>query len=211
VQLEADHYVHSDVYRDCREQVRARVARAAGERLLSVAAGDLLKDCNWPASLWERIKDDLTREGLFRAEGNRLVLVLGGDAFTPAEHNAMQRVQAIYRQTGFQSPRPDQIPELTGLSPEIANRAMEHLANTGQLVRLSSSVVLSREHFRQAQDLVVKTIREQGALDSADFKVMINSTRKYALAFLDFLDLRRVTIRVENRRTLTPHYERNLL
>ena len=59
--------------------------------------------------------------------------------------------------------------------------------------------------------LVIEAVRTNGTLDSADFKHHIESSRKYALAILDFLDSRRVTIRVGNLRKLAPDYERNLL
>jgi len=65
--------------------------------------------------------------------------------------------------------------------------------------------------FKKAQDLVVETIQQKGMLNSADFKYNINSTRKYALAILDYLDSRRVTVRIGNDRKLTPDYRRNLI
>ncbi len=90
-------------------------------------------------------------------------------------------------------------------------RLLEHLCSEGRLVKLSPQVILSRGHFAKAQRMVVEAIQKNGVLDSADFKNYIQSSRKYALAILDFLDTRRVTIRVGNLRKLAPDYQRNLL
>ena len=54
-------------------------------------------------------------------------------------------------------------------------------------------------------------IADKGVLDSADFKLVIDSSRKYALAILDYLDARRITVRIDNNRKLAPNYEKNLL
>jgi len=78
-------------------------------------------------------------------------------------------------------------------------------------VRLSKNVVISRQHFKEAQEMVVSTILQDGVLNSADFKSRIGSTRKYALALLDYLDERGITVRHDNDRRLAPDYRRKLL
>ena len=142
--------------------------------------------------------------------GRRLVLATTAN-LTDEERDILTKTAALYEETGLRSPNPRELPERLGVSPDIVQRTLQHLFDTGQLVRLSNNVVLSYRHFKEAQDLVVKIIREQGFLDSGEFKLKIHSTRKYALAILDFLDLRHVTIRVQNRRKLAPAYEKNLL
>ncbi len=59
--------------------------------------------------------------------------------------------------------------------------------------------------------MVVALITEHGTLDSADFKQNIDSSRKYALAILDFLDSKGITVRSGNLRRLTPNYKGKLL
>jgi hypothetical protein len=48
-------------------------------------------------------------------------------------------------------------------------------------------------------------------LDSADFKNQLETSRKYAITFLDYLDSKRITIRVGNLRKLMTGYEERLL
>jgi selenocysteine-specific elongation factor len=65
--------------------------------------------------------------------------------------------------------------------------------------------------MRQAQGIAVAYLEEHGVLDSADFKHHIGSTRKYALAILDYLDARRITVRHGNNRKLAEKYRERLL
>ena len=101
--------------------------------------------------------------------------------------------------------------EILGAKPERAERLLVFLHDEGRLVRLNKNVILSRSHMQQARDIVVTLIEQHGLLDSADFKQHIGSTRKYALAILDYLDGRRITIRQGNNRKLAAnHQERPL-
>jgi selenocysteine-specific elongation factor len=123
----------------------------------------------------------------------------------------VDRILTTYEETGFRSPRPDEVPGILGGDQRDVERLMQHLYDEGRLVRLAKNVALSYTAFKKAESLVVETIQEKGELDSADFKNVIGSTRKYALAILDFLDARRVTVRHGNLRRLAPDYDRNLL
>ena len=78
-------------------------------------------------------------------------------------------------------------------------------------MRVAKKVVLSYDHMKRAQESVVSIIKSKGVLNSGDFKSEIQSTRKYALAILDALDERRVTIRIGNDRKLNPDYEKYLI
>lgn len=128
-----------------------------------------------------------------------------------AEGPLIRRLLDIYAQTGFKSPRPDELPGMLSESEEKIHRVLEHLFDQGKLVSVSKNVVLSAQSFHRAQARVVAIIQEKGVLNSADFKYEIDSSRKYALAILDWLDARRVTLRIGNDRKLAPDYQIHLL
>ena len=123
----------------------------------------------------------------------------------------MTEIHKVYVETGFHSPRPEELPDMLHTPKARVDRLLEHLYNQRKLIHLSKNVILDYDHFKEAQDVVVSTIREKGTLDSADFKYHISSSRKYALAILDFLDAQRVTVRIGNSRRLAADYQRNLL
>ncbi|MFH2000539.1 MAG: SelB C-terminal domain-containing protein [Planctomycetota bacterium] len=124
----------------------------------------------------------------------------------------MERLLKIFTDTGLCSPRPDDLPEMLGTTREKIDWLLEHLGNEGKLVHLPQNVVLSFEAYKEAQDKAIHIIKEESVLRSVDFKYALSSTRKYALAVLDFLDARRVTVRLDkHRRVLAPYYEKHLL
>lgn len=210
--LHGDCYIHRDGYAACLDNVEARIRRAKAERgALSLALSDLYKGLNWPPPLWRRIKEDLERNNLVKARGDRLLLSEALDSLDEAERSLMDEILTLYEDTGFHSPRPDELPRKLDADPARIERLLNYLCDEGSLVRLTKNVVLSYTCFKKAQDMVVDIIAHKGVLDSADFKGYLGSTRKYALAILDYLDSRKVTIRVENDRRLAPDYQKNLL
>ncbi|MBI4865137.1 MAG: selenocysteine-specific translation elongation factor [Candidatus Riflebacteria bacterium] len=208
----ASHQVHVEAYRECLAAIEARVRRAAAEGgQLVLSLSELRRDCPWPAELWNRIQRDLEASGLVSIQGHEVTLVSGLASLSQTERRVLEELLRVYRETGYQSPRPDELPDRLGAPSSQIERLLEALCTQGRLVRLGKNVILSLEHCRAAQDLVVRLITEKGKLDSADFKHDLGSTRKYSLAILDYLDSRQVTIRHGNERRLSSDYAKRLL
>ena len=91
-----------------------------------------------------------------------------------------------------------------------AGNLLEYLVNMRYLVRISDAVILHVSHYRMAQDYVVATLQQGGILNSPDFRDHLKTTRKYAMALLDFMDRQQITVRTGNERRLLPGYEQRL-
>ncbi len=205
-------YIHADSYGLRLDEATSRIKEAAAAgKSLSLSITDFRKGLNWHASLWNRIQEDLESKKLVTRRGDRFVLETAVEKLGDKDHELMEKVLAVYDEQGFQSPRPEELAEKLRVPPEAVERLIDYLCNRGKLFRLSKNVVLSHEWMKRAQELVIKIITKKGSLDSADFKYHLNSTRKYALAILDFLDARRITVRSGNIRSLASEYRRNLL
>jgi selenocysteine-specific elongation factor len=76
------------------------------------------------------------------------------------------------------------------------------LIETGQLVRISSDVLLLPETYAQLVAWVRQYIAQQGSVNVAQVRDAFNTSRKYALALLEYLDDQRITKRVGDERVL---------
>jgi selenocysteine-specific elongation factor len=210
--LETDCYIHARTYRALYEAVRDRILRA-GESgdTLSLRREELRREFDYSAPLWDRLVQELTHADLVRTRGHKMVLAAAAETIDQVEAPLLQRLRDTYAQTGFHSPRPDELPALLGEPADRINRALEYLINEEELLSVSQNVLLNVHFLRQAQARVVAVIQERGVLNSADFKYEIQSSRKYALAILDWLDARHVTLRIGNDRKLAPDYQKRLL
>lgn len=210
--LGADFFILTEAYRACREQLEAKIHRAGenGE-LLALDLNEWQRDLDLPLPLWKHLEQDLAQTNrIHRRRGQ--VTVAGAEDNLPLEdRRLLDELIQLYEESGYHSPRPDELPDRLKARPERVQLLLSHLCSEQKLVRLSPHVVLSYKHFKTAQDLVVKLVTEKGVLNSADFKYWLSSTRKYALAILDYLDARRVTVRTGNDRKLASGYEKNLI
>jgi selenocysteine-specific elongation factor len=210
--LDDDFFIHGAGYLACYEAVRARIRKAEdSHETLSLGREELRSEANYPAPLWHRIMADLESAEVIRALGPKVVLPAAAEGIDRAEAPLIARLIAVYAETGFKSPRPDELPAMLGEPSEKIGRLLEYLCDRGDLVSLSKNVVLGAQSLREAQARVVALLRERGTLNSADFKYVIDSSRKYALAILDWLDARHITLRIGNDRRLAPDYQKHLL
>ena len=212
VPVARDFFLHAEVYAACRAQAVARVEKAAAEaKTLSLNLSDLRQGLDWPAPLWNKIQEDLEADKLITRRGNQLVLETAVEGLGEREQALVAKILGVYDTAGLNAPRPEEVPDQIRVPPAEFERLLELLCAQGKMFRLSKNVALSRRWLKDAQDKALGVIRDKGSLDSGDFKNVIGSTRKYALAILDYLDAKQVTVRRGNIRTLSANHQRNLL
>ncbi len=210
--LETEYFIHPRNYESFYGAARARILQAGdAAQSLSLRREELRRELECPDPLWNHLLQELENAELIRAKGHKVVLPAAVERIDQSEGPALKRLLQIYIETGFKSPRPDELPALLGEPPERIGRLLEYLFDEGKLISVSKNVILSAQSLRQAQTGVVAIIKQRGVLNSADYKYEIDSSRKYALAILDWLDARHVTLRIGNDRKLAPDYQKHLL
>ncbi len=93
-------------------------------------------------------------------------------------------------------------PSVQDAESAVGGEALSALVAQGRLVRLNESVVLSAKAFDAMRDWVVATIRAQGQLTAGEVRDHFDTSRKYVIALLEYLDDKRVTKRVGDARVL---------
>ncbi len=76
------------------------------------------------------------------------------------------------------------------------------LDEQGKVVRVSETVVYSAEAYEQMVDIISEYIRENGEISVANVRDVLGTSRKYALALMDYMDHKRITRRVGDARVL---------
>ncbi|MFZ2258337.1 MAG: selenocysteine-specific translation elongation factor [Clostridiaceae bacterium] len=71
------------------------------------------------------------------------------------------------------------------------------------LIRLDSDIVMHREYYEKAKALMLAHAKANGSISLAEFRDMLSTSRKYAVALLDFYDKLGITLRQEDVRVLT--------
>ena len=76
------------------------------------------------------------------------------------------------------------------------------LVQSGEIVRLSSDVALTKNAYASALELVKELIQANGSVTVAQLRDRMGASRRPVLALLEYLDAQRVTRRVGDSRVL---------
>ena len=76
------------------------------------------------------------------------------------------------------------------------------LVDEGKVVKVSEEVVFSYKAYNEMLDHIVEHTRIQGAVNVAQVRDLFGTSRKYALALMEYLDQQRVTRRIGDERVL---------
>ena len=96
--------------------------------------------------------------------------------------------------------QPPTYEELVGKSAErkeILNSLLDE-----EIIQLDRITFIHKEVYEQAVEAVVHHIQEHGQITLAEFRDLMDTSRKYSLIFLDYLDEHGITKRIEDYRVL---------
>ena len=145
--------------------------------------------------VYQRVVARLVMEGSLAEDGPYLKAPDHQISLSPQmEKQASDFVAALERE-------PYSPPTDHPLDPEI----LAVLADQGKVVKVNDSIVFSALAFQEMRNRIVDHLKAQGSQGSitvADTRTMFNTSRKYVLPLLEYLDQQQITRRVGDERVL---------
>ena len=126
------------------------------------------------------------------------------EQFDLEQQALLEQVEAVFRDRLFDPPKVDDLVVQLRRDIQYVNKTIKILSEQQILVRVDQKIFLHAEAIEQAKRCIIDHINSegQGRLESVKFKYLIDTTRKYALPLLDYMDKIGVTRRVGNTRYL---------
>ena len=84
----------------------------------------------------------------------------------------------------------------------ISGELVAGLVDEGRVVRVNQDVVFSAGAYKEMRDRIVEETKSAGKINVGKVRDMFNTSRKYALALMEYLDQQRITRRVGDDRVL---------
>jgi selenocysteine-specific elongation factor len=82
----------------------------------------------------------------------------------------------------------------------IDRELLMYLVMSGQVVEVNDGIVYAASVWHQMYQWILQTIDESGSVSVAQMRDRFGTTRKYALAVLEYLDAKRITRRQDDVR-----------
>ncbi len=108
---------------------------------------------------------------------------------TPEQAGAVKAMLARFRAAPFTPP------DWAEVEGALGAELTQALLARGDLVKMSDTILLDREAYREAARRVLEYLRAHGAITVAEARDLLGATRKYTLALFERLDERHITAR----------------
>lgn len=150
----------------------------------------------WPTKLFNELIARATAEGVLEEVGDFLRRPGFQISFTAEQQARVDALLAAFRRQPY---TPPSMAEAVALADAELVSALMH---QGVLVRLNEDVLFLREIYEEIVRHIVAHIKAHGSMTVAQVRDAFNTSRKYALAIMEYLDEKKVTRRVGDERVL---------
>lgn len=157
-------------------------------------------------ALARALLDEAVGRGVVKPFGAFACLPAFAPKLSSAEEKAYANLIRAIREGGFQPPT---LEELAGSAAGELKR-LERLATlavaSGEMVRIVGTIYLHRESERRLRETVARLISTAGDVAVSQVRSELNSSRKFVVPFLEYLDRIGYTERVGDQRRLAGGY-----
>jgi len=178
-----------------KEELRSRLFSAAG------VTGPVFQSTN--QRLFQMLLTDLVKSGKVAHEKDLVRLSTHHVTLGDEEEEIRRELELIFKRAGLQPPfREDAIGRMAGRK-EAAGTIFDLMVREGVLVRLKEDLYFHHSILDRVKDMVICFIKDHGELGINEFRDLAGGlSRKYMIPLLEYLDNRRVTIRIGDKRKL---------
>ncbi|MBF0559032.1 MAG: selenocysteine-specific translation elongation factor [Nitrospirae bacterium] len=123
-------------------------------------------------------------------------------ALSNADEGIRQKVMAILEKEGFQAPVKSELALQLSLKEKELNDLLMLLCKDGSLVRINDSLYITKSRYDAMIALLRKFYEKKSEMTIAEFRDLLGTSRKYALPLVEYLDSKKITLRVGDQRKL---------
>jgi selenocysteine-specific elongation factor len=137
---------------------------------------------------FKTVVDGLEKEGALKRKNSDVSLVGYESKLQPRDQEILQRIEQDFKRGGFASPIEEELRQKVGLNPKEFKNLMHNLLERGVLVRLSDKVVYHRDAIEKARRIVLQYLEKYPSITVAELRDLLQLSRKYATAILEYFD-----------------------
>lgn len=197
-------YIHSDTASEagkCILDLTADFHRQKPEGL-GITLEELRKVARMDRTVLRGLVGRLKEEGRLVERVGRLATAEHRATFSEQDAQCVEAIESLFREQEFQPPGAEEIGQKIGAPVETVTKLLEILREHGRLVLVGEGLLFHREAVDHARTILIDFIRKEGKLESVRFKYLLDTSRKFAIPLLDYLDKDDAIRRVGNARYL---------
>lgn len=142
----------------------------------------------------DALLEELCREGKIKHIADRYALADFEVHFTKKQNAIKDRIMESYRKAGVEPPTVDEV--MASLEPKEqadGKQVVDSLISGGELVLLSPQLCCHKDVYHAVCEKAKAHFAEHETLTLAEMRDMLQTSRKFALAYLEYFDRNRIT------------------
>lgn len=153
-------------------------------------------------ALCDKILDWMEGQGHIRYAGQKVALSTFTVSYSESHKRLSDKIEKIYLDSGLASPAIDEVAKQFAKEKETFKQVMEALQDDGTVIALSPQIAIHRNYYDQAFAAFQKLLEANGQVSLGEFRDAIETSRKYAVALLEYWDRKGITKKVGDARVL---------
>jgi selenocysteine-specific elongation factor len=154
---------------------------------LGISKNELKEKLGWETDRLNKTLDGLTIRNLIKQESGVISLPSHQVQFSDEVKHQIVNVMEKFRSDPY-SP-----PSLAELMDSYGSDLIKVMIANQQLIRTSDDIAFRKEDFNEMARKLVEFIQGEGGITLGQFRDIFNTSRKFALSFLEYLDKQGVT------------------
>lgn len=152
---------------------------------------------------FEKIVDQLIRKKEIVKAGNLLRLASHQIQFSAEEEDIKEKVEGIFLDAGINTPSLSELTtQLSGYPSRSVEETFYALMNLGRFIRVADDLFIHTQMFDTIVNSLTDYLWKNDIITVAEFRELAQTSRKYAVPFLEYCDGQGLTIREGNHRRL---------
>lgn len=112
------------------------------------------------------------------------------------------KIIELLEKSGFQPPSKEEIGQSLKIDQKTLSDILRLMAKEGSLVRINDSMYIASSVYKKILESLRSFYSKKSEMTVSEFRDMLNTTRKYAMPIIEYLDSNNVTMRVGDVRKL---------
>ena len=155
------------------------------------------------STAFDRIVNHLIRGKRVIKEGNRLRMASHRIQFSAEMEGIKDRIEEVLLSAGLNTPNLDELKtQFSEYLPQEIQKMFYALLNLGRFVKIADEYFIHADTFKKTFNLLTNYLHENDIITVAEFRELTNTSRKYAVPFLEYCDGQGITVRTDNHRRL---------
>ncbi|AOY76884.1 selenocysteine-specific translation elongation factor [Clostridium formicaceticum] len=122
-------------------------------------------------------------------------------SFNPTQLEIKSKIEAAYLKEPYATPKIEDVIKSISYKRQEIDQVLETMLGR-ELIKINSEIILHEKAYLKAKAMLIEHINKKDSISLAEFRDLLNSSRKYAVALLEYFDNIRLTKRLEDKRVL---------